>query len=144
MIVTRSEVVACAQSYLGVRWLHQGRSRAGVDCVGLVAAIALDLGLVDPKALVIPPYRTRPDGSLLQYFSTHMDRINKRNVQAGSVAIFAFGGSPYHAGIITDVHSSAIIHAYAAERKVVYGYLASTAHGRELVCAFDFKGIVNG
>jgi len=46
VIVTGSDVVAQARKYMGVRWAHQGRSPAGMDCAGLVIRVAQDLGLI--------------------------------------------------------------------------------------------------
>jgi len=42
-----SIIVEEARKYLGVRWKHQGRSLNGVDCLGLVARVYGDLGLID-------------------------------------------------------------------------------------------------
>ena len=35
MTVTREMVVAEARTWIGVKWRHQGRTREGVDCIGL-------------------------------------------------------------------------------------------------------------
>lgn len=61
MSVTASEVVAAARSYTGVRWVHQGRNRAGLDCVGLIIRVAHDLGLSEFDAT---GYGTSPNGDL--------------------------------------------------------------------------------
>jgi cell wall-associated NlpC family hydrolase len=37
--VNRAAVVAAARGWLGTRWQHQGRSREGVDCVGLIVLV---------------------------------------------------------------------------------------------------------
>jgi len=143
MTIKRSQIVQTAKSYLGVPWTHQGRSRAGVDCVGLVVAVAGDLGILPPD-LVIPPYRTRPDASLLSYFDTHMTPVSLRAIKDGTVVIFAYGGSPYHAGIVVNVNSSAIVHAYAAHRKVVPDHLEASTKGRTLIRAYDYPGVTDG
>ena len=44
---TRGEVLAEARSWLGVPYLHQGRSRLGVDCVGLLIMVARGIGISD-------------------------------------------------------------------------------------------------
>lgn len=49
--MTRDELfVDHARKYLGVPWRHQGRSRGGLDCVGLVVLAARDCGLDAPLA----------------------------------------------------------------------------------------------
>ena len=39
-----------ARGWLGVAWRHQGRSRAGIDCIGLVVMAARVCGLDAPLA----------------------------------------------------------------------------------------------
>lgn len=41
-----AELVAAARTWLGVPFVHQGRSRLGVDCAGLVVALMRDNGLM--------------------------------------------------------------------------------------------------
>lgn len=132
-----------AQTFLGVPWQHQGRTRDGVDCVGLVYAVYAALGY-PTSHVVIPPYRTQPDGTLLSIFDRYMTRIPLKAIGNGSVAVFAFAGSPYHAGIVADVHSSSLIHAFAGKRAVVYDYLDNPTKGREFIRAYDFNGVING
>jgi cell wall-associated NlpC family hydrolase len=43
----RTDIVAAARTYLGVPWRHQGRTRAGLDCAGLIVMVARDLALSD-------------------------------------------------------------------------------------------------
>lgn len=142
-MIKRSEIAAVARSFLGVRWTHQGHTRSGVDCVGLVRAVGDELGLL-PDDLIIPPYRTQPDASLLSYFDRYMDRVPARKARLGSVLIFGFGPSPHHAGIIVDASNGGIVHAYAAHRKVVMDHMESRAKGRRILRAFDFKGVQDG
>ncbi|WBQ10873.1 hypothetical protein L2D01_03620 [Hyphomonadaceae bacterium ML37] len=39
-IVTSEGIIAEARGWLGVPWGHQGSTRCGVDCVGLVVCLA--------------------------------------------------------------------------------------------------------
>ena len=39
-----SAIVAAARTWLGVPWRHQGRTRQGVDCAGLVVLVGRGLG----------------------------------------------------------------------------------------------------
>ncbi len=45
MIVKRSEIVDSARSYKDVRFAHQGRTRRGLDCAGLLVRVGQDTGL---------------------------------------------------------------------------------------------------
>ena len=40
-------IIAAARSWLGVPWRHQGRTRQGVHCAGLVVLVGRELGLAD-------------------------------------------------------------------------------------------------
>lgn len=145
MTLLRSHIVASATSFLGVPWRHQGRARAtGVDCVGLVYAVAEDLGLLPPEGVFIPPYRVHPDASLLSYFERYMDPVPLTKIKDGVAVVFSFGGSPYHAGVVVNASSRALVHAYAARREVVTDYLDGTSKGRRLLRAFDYRGVQDG
>jgi cell wall-associated NlpC family hydrolase len=47
MPVEPNAIIAAARSWLGVPWRHQGRTRQGVDCAGLVVLVGRGLGLDD-------------------------------------------------------------------------------------------------
>lgn len=145
MTLLRSHIVASARSFLGVPWRHQGRARVtGVDCVGLVYAVAEDLGLLPPEGIIIPPYRAQPDASLLSYFDRYMDSIPLSRIKDGTAVVFSFGGSPHHAGIVVNASARAIVHAYASRKAVVVDYLDGTSKGRQLLRAFDYRGVQDG
>lgn len=140
---SRSTIVSTARSFLGVRWRHQGRSRDGCDCVGLVAAVADELGML-PGDFSVPPYRREPGPELLVYFDRYLDRIPIHSIRDGSIVLFAFMGQPYHAGIMVNLSSQAIVHAFATKRKVVTDYLDNPQMGRKLVRAYDYREVYDG
>lgn len=113
------DFVEAARSYLGTRWVHQGRSKAGIDCLGLVVRSAWDCGydLVDCKK-----YRRRPDDKkLLHMVDMQMDRVSKDDIQPGDILLIFFNGrktSPYHFAIV-DKDPRCIIHGHAPHRKVI-------------------------
>ena len=43
-----SEIVRTARTWLGVRYLHQGRNRFGADCVGFPLGVYAELGVTLP------------------------------------------------------------------------------------------------
>lgn len=104
-----NEFVEAARSYLGTRWMHQGRSRKGVDCVGLIIVAAADLGIeiADMKG-----YRRAPNKEV---FVNHI-RANSQAVDTpvpGTFGIFRDGNQPCHAGIFAEMHGElSLIHAY--------------------------------
>ena len=113
---SKDDFIAAARSWIGTRWVHQGRNRAGVDCVGLLLMAAADIGIELPD---MPGYRRSPNPAL---FVTHI-RDNSLAVAEptpGTFGIFRDGTQPCHVGIFAerDGHLT-LIHAYSALGKVL-------------------------
>jgi hypothetical protein len=110
--------VTAARGYVGVPWRHLGRSRTGVDCIGLVLLAARDVGCDLPYPA---PYAREPQGTrLLEGILAHAERI--ASVEPGNVLLFRLGLYGGHVGI-ASVHPAwgvpACLHAYAPRRQVV-------------------------
>ena len=111
-------LVTAARSYVGVPWRHLGRSRTGVDCIGLVLLAARDVGveLPDPAPYVREPQGTR----LLDGILGHAERV--ANPRSGDILLFRMGLYGGHVGI-ASLHPAwgvpACLHAYAPRRQVV-------------------------
>lgn len=132
--VTAADVVTVARTYLGVRWHHQGRSRAGIDCLGLVVVVAHELGLSKADAT---DYGRLPDGGRLRRaLLEHLLPVRGMHAE-GDVLMFRFQQAPMHVGIATDV---GLIHAYANMRKVVE-HRIDAVWDKRLVAAFRFPGL---
>jgi cell wall-associated NlpC family hydrolase len=130
---TRQHIIDEARSFLGCRWHHQGRSRAGVDCIGLVIKVAQALNL---STFDIIDYSRQPDPATMRaLLAEHMQPVT--NPQIGDVLLMRFEKEPQHVAIVTDI---GIIHAYAQVRRVVEHRLDSVWQGR-VVGAYQFKGI---
>ena len=56
------EIADTARNYLGVPFVHQGRSPQGLDCVGLLVQVAEDLGF---EAHDFAAYSLRPSSKQL-------------------------------------------------------------------------------
>ena len=93
MTVTRADVVRVARSYVGVRWRHQGRTRAGIDCIGLVIAVAHDLGLTDYD---FTGYGRVPDGKALRATMCEQMDLLSTEPQLGDVLLLRFDRNPLH------------------------------------------------
>lgn len=97
--------MAAARSYVGVKWRHQGRSRSGMDCAGLVIRVPLDLGIL-PDGFDFRAYHRYPDGKTLERTCEenldHLDSFAK--VQPGDVLTMHDLGTrwPCHMGIVAD------------------------------------------
>lgn len=132
-MTTRRQIVDEARSYIGCRWHHQGRSRAGVDCVGLVVRVSHALGLTDFDT---SDYSRQPDPAMMRAtLAQYMEPVGR--YQLGDVLLMRFEREPQHVAIVTD---KGIIHAYAQARRVVEHRLDSLWKSR-IVGAYQFKGI---
>lgn len=103
----QQSIVNTARAYLGAPWLHCGRNGDGLDCVGLLVAVARDTGLKhrDPA-----PYARMPRGqALTDELSGQFTRV--MHPQPADILVFAFDRArmvPQHVGIKTDtgfIHS---------------------------------------
>ncbi|GIX11751.1 C40 family peptidase [Elioraea sp.] len=116
--VTPERIVAEARTWLGVPWRHQGRSRAGIDCVGLVVQVAraLDLSDYDHTA-----YGRRAQGlGLVEHFRANMDGVAIPEARPGDVLVFADQAYPCHCGFLSErLDHPHLIHAHALRRKVI-------------------------
>ncbi len=126
-MITSHDIIALARGYVGVRFAHQGRGRDGVDCLGLLIAVADECGLeFDGKpssALDVPQYGSRPDVvALKQKLDAHLTPITRADVRPADIVVLKIDGSPQHLALITDypmAEEMGMIHAYAPARKVV-------------------------
>lgn len=111
-------IVAEARTWLGVPWRHQGRSRTGVDCAGLVVQVARALELADYDTTA---YSRRPQGQgFVAHFQGQMDGVAIPQAQAGDVLIFADQAYPCHCGFLTEWRDRPhLLHAHATRRQVI-------------------------
>jgi cell wall-associated NlpC family hydrolase len=132
-MTTRQQIVDTARSYLGVRYKHQGRTKFGLDCLGLLVRVAHDLGLSTDDAT---DYGSVPDSRrLMRELDARLDVVLAP--QIGDVLLMRFDNNPQHLAIITD---KGIIHSYAQARKVVEHGL-NDEWSRLIVRAYSFRGI---
>jgi cell wall-associated NlpC family hydrolase len=131
--VTRADVVATARGYLGVRWQHQGRSRAGLDCLGLVVVVAHQLGL---SRADVRDYGRLPGAQRLRdELARHL--VPVREQQPGDVLLLRFERNPLHVAIVTP---AGIVHAYANQRRVVEHRIDQVWRERVVRC-YAFPGV---
>lgn len=113
-MTTRQDIVTAARKWLNTPFRHQGRSRAGVDCGGLVYCVAQDLGY---SPTPYTDYSRSPEPSrILQVIGTECVKRSDDIIEPGDILLMSFAGEPRHVGIATDV---GIIHAWMKPGKVV-------------------------
>lgn len=137
------DVVAEARCWTGVRWKHQGRSRAGIDCAGLVIKVGEALGLMEFDTRDYGPQAS--DESMLRLCREHLKEIGKDQMSPGDVIVMRFG-SNRHLGIAGDYpHGGlSIIHAFTPIRKVTesrYDENWLRQMGGSFLACFRFPGV---
>lgn len=125
MSFSTDALVREARALCGVPFCHQGRTPAGLDCLGLLmlAAHRADyrLGGLAPDAYDRRDYGARPDTEFLQaQLDAHLQRVDR--MAFGDVLLLRIEGRAQHLALVSDypapnVHG--MIHAYAVARQVV-------------------------
>lgn len=142
MLVSRDQIVEQARTYLGVRWRHQGRSRTGIDCVGLLACVALDLGLVSTlDGIDLKGYRRSTNGHLfLKYLDGALTRKPLNRREPGDVIGMRDGTVACHVGLLSSKSGCEyLIHAWITSRKVVEDQL--DAHMPRVIACWSLPGV---
>lgn len=94
---TQEAIATAARTYLGVPWHHAGRSRAGLDCIGLVVCSMKDCGIEVDDVLT---YTLNDEFALLIEKATqHADVIDSKEMAPGDVIIFRSRLMYNHCGI---------------------------------------------
>lgn len=120
-MISRHLIVSQARSWIGVPFHHQGRTRQGCDCVGLVGAVAIGVGAVgsDWWAVEFDPsasgYARQPSNGTMARLCERFMRSANADMQVGDVLMMRFAREPQHLAIVADyVHGGfSVIHAAA-------------------------------
>jgi cell wall-associated NlpC family hydrolase len=117
-VIPAEAVVSAARGWLGVPYLHQGRSRFGVDCLGLVLEVGRELGFL-PGDLDYQGYGRQPLRSFLEArVREHCAAIDEP--RPGALVVIRWSQVAAHLAIATD---ATLVHACASRRMVVeHGY----------------------
>lgn len=99
-------IIEAARSYLGVPFYHAGRDRNGLDCIGLIACVARDLGysFKDDRNYKPGIYPERMFNGMRQFAEP------ANEMEPGDILVFAYRGHPMHCAIYTG---ETIIHCEA-------------------------------
>ncbi|MDX2073498.1 MAG: hypothetical protein SFX19_03925 [Alphaproteobacteria bacterium] len=137
MLTQQKHIIACARSYIGTRFSHQGRlkktgsHKGGIDCLGLLVCVAAELDLRGKNGKPFAAFDERgyshqPDtDALRQRFEMLLIPIPITGIKPADIALFTIDGAPQHMGILASPPTSNhqrptnLIHAYAPARAVV-------------------------
>jgi hypothetical protein len=147
-MTTRKQIVDKAREYLGVPFQHQGRSKQGLDCVGLILAVAEDLQLLDAKGNPVKrddhiDYGPQPVTHLvLDTIRERMKHKSILDIRAGDVACLKLPEVPTHAAFVGFAYGQlTLIHAYDGGRLVCVEHGIDVKWHRRIVGAFEFPGV---
>lgn len=144
--VTGADIARTARGYLGVPYLHLGRSRHGLDCAGLVLLTAHDLGLTDWDDTA---YSRQPDTVHLR---ACVEKLCRRVccgdcARPGDVLLMTIRGSAQHLGIVTvaaaEGRPAYLIHAYQTPGRVVE-HSIDRRWRRRIVGVYRWRGLSEG
>jgi cell wall-associated NlpC family hydrolase len=113
MAVSRDMIVACARSYCGVPFVHQGRTKeGGVDCAGLVICVAKELGL---SSFDVTDYPASPDPQMMRkHLREQLDEIGFKSALPGDILWMRQDLEPQHLGIVTMLEPEVtMVHAFS-------------------------------
>lgn len=129
-----SSFIFALRSYKEVPYKHQGRSRYGLDCLGLILISLKDCG-VNATDESPPDYATQFDSQrFIDGVRRRSSLIWSRDLRtpipqqwnSGTLLIFSFSSKPRHLGIVTC--DGQMIHAYQSGQKVVEHTLKGWSH----------------
>ena len=117
-MTTPEQLITTARGWIGAPYLHQGRGRHGVDCLGLVLEVARAHDLI-PGDLDWRGYGRMPFRSFLEKeIATRCTQIEA--AVPGSLVVIKWSRAAAHLAICTGPN---LIHACASRKQVVeHGY----------------------
>lgn len=116
-MLTPEQVIGEARGWLGVPFLHQGRNRNGIDCIGLPIVVGQSLGIL-PKNFEITNYGRMPSEELLARIVGYCRRMD--SPVPGALVVIAWERVASHIAFCTG---SSLIHAYERRGMVIeHGY----------------------
>lgn len=114
-----NDIVLIAQGLVGVRYRHQGRNEAGLDCAGLIIVVAHLLGLTDKDTT---SYSRRPNAPEFTAFmlETGCTQLPYGKHENGDILRMNTAGWPVHIAIyeIDERGQEWYIHAFLPHKKV--------------------------
>ncbi len=109
--------VAAARGYLGVPWVHQGRTERGMDCVGLIALSMRAIGIDAP--LTADYGRMQDYRQARRSLEEFCDRVGSPEI--GDIVLFKTSQS-LHMAIVSEVEGvrpTRVIQSLGPKSKVV-------------------------
>jgi NlpC/P60 family putative phage cell wall peptidase len=131
--LNNTALIETAREWLGTPHVHQGAIKGlGCDCVGFLAEVAVETGLITPELRAEFPtdYSMQPAaGELRRLCSSHLHLVPFDHRAPGDIVLMRFALEPQHLGMLTQVSPvDYVIHC--AEKGVVEHRLDSVWRAR--------------
>lgn len=131
--------VNAARSYVGVPWEHLGRSRKGVDCVGLPVLAAADCGV---KLKDVKVYKRTPhNGQLRKRIEEALGKpIPRASWVPGDIVMIRMDGHEHHVAILSRYEGGylgfGLIHASGEHKTVIETILDERFYRSRIACGY--------
>jgi len=155
-MTTRLEIVAAAESLLGARYAHQGRSmEIGFDCAGTLIEVGHKTAVT---AFEFLGYSSEPDGETFErLLDENLERLPEiYDARLADVLAFDFGKGIQHCAIVVSViehrfdwRRFTVVHALrprASNRPDGYGVVRGPlmpVYSKALKVAYQIPGIID-
>lgn len=130
-MITNDDIVEYSRSWLGTRWVHQGRSERGIDCAGVLVLTAQHFDL--PREDLMG-YGRNPSKEFHRQIRKYTDRVRPVAPVHGAIGIFHDTIMPCHTGVfaVDSANRITVIHSDATARRCIEeGYDDSSPSLRE-------------
>jgi NlpC/P60 family putative phage cell wall peptidase len=146
-VITGEQIAAEARAWLGTPFQHHACMRGvACDCIGLVAGVALALGVAEaPLWLADAEFRgytpTPNPEKLTRAVRKYLDPVSAGDVAQGDVLLFTFTGEPMHFAILAQATPRPMmVHGYQIAGRVIENGLDAKWR-RRIVGAFRYRGV---
>lgn len=137
-MVAPGEVTRAGREWLGTPWEHQGRTRRGIDCAGLVVVVAHALGLTSYDTTAYGRYPRA--GELREHLLEHCEPWAGAP-QEGLVAEVAMRREPRHVGLIVPYPLGGFALLHSATGRGVIEHRLSPEWARRIVALYRLPGV---
>lgn len=144
--VTRADIVAEARGWIGTPFHHQASIRnIGCDCIGLIAGVALALGIRGADEWHACPeyhsYSRQPDAKLiLRGCARFLEEIPISAVTPADILLLRFERDPMHFALLSSTRPPRVIHALSRLGRVAEHGISDALNGHA-VRAYSYLGI---
>ena len=139
--ITRAEILAECKEWMDVPFIHQGRSKVGCDCGGLVQCVGVGAGCDAGDLPEVPTYGRDPDDTMEKLLNKYLNKKPITQRKPASLLFFGFGKKAQHIGILSE-NCQTFYHGFEKEGKVVETRLDQRWLKR-LRGVYDYKEVID-